>query len=39
MDVSDEWVAAGCDPADPRLAKERQHLVRSYSALLDAVSR
>ena len=39
MDVSDEWVAAGCDPDDPRLAKERRHLVRSYSALLDAVSR
>jgi len=39
MDLSDEWVAAGCDNADPRLARERQHLVRSYSALLDAVSR
>ena len=37
MDVSDAWVAAGCDPADPRLAQERALLVRSYAALLAAV--
>ena len=39
MDLSDAWVAGGCDLADPRLAAERRALVASYSALLDAVSR
>ena len=39
MDVSDSWVEAGCDPADPRLADERALLVRSYAALLAAVHR
>ena len=39
MDVSDAWVEAGCDPADPRLAHERALLVRSYAALLAAVHR
>ena len=39
MDVSDAWVEAGCDPADPRLAEERALLVRSYAALLAAVHR
>jgi hypothetical protein len=39
MDVSDEWVDAGCDPADPRLAHERALLIRSYAALLAAVHR
>lgn len=39
MDLSDAWVAAGCDLADPRLAAERRALVASYSALLDAVTR
>ena len=39
MDVSDAWVAAGCDLDDPRLAAERRALVASYSALLDAVGR
>jgi hypothetical protein len=39
MDLSDVWVAGGCDLADPRLAAERRALVASYSALLDAVSR
>src|SRR6201989_3410871 len=29
MGVSDAWVAAGCDAADPRLARERALLVRS----------
>jgi hypothetical protein len=38
MRTSDAWVADGCAPADPRLADERQDLVRSYSALLDAVT-
>lgn len=39
MDVSDAWVAAGCDPDDPQLAEERALLVRSYAALLAAVHR
>jgi hypothetical protein len=39
MDVSDRWVAAGCDPEDPLLAQERSLLVRSYAALLAAVHR
>jgi hypothetical protein len=39
MDLSDAWVEAGCDLADPRLAAERRALVASYSALLDSVSR
>jgi len=38
MDLSDAWVAAGCDLADPHLAAERRALVASYAALLDAVS-
>lgn len=39
MDLSDAWVAAGCDLVDPRLAAERRALVASYAALLSAVSR
>jgi hypothetical protein len=39
MDVSDSWVAAGCEPSDRRLAEERVLLVRSYAALLAAVHR
>jgi hypothetical protein len=39
MDVSDRWVAAGCDPKAPALAEERALLVRSYAALLAAVHR
>ena len=39
MDVSDRWVAAGCDPEDPLLATERALLVRSYAFLLAAVHR
>jgi hypothetical protein len=39
MDVSDRWVADGCDPHDPRLTEERALLVRSYAALLAAVHR
>ena len=37
--MSDRWVAAGCDPADPLLASERALLVRSYAFLLAAVHR
>ncbi len=39
MDVSDEWVADGCDPASPLLVQERALLVRSYAALLAVVHR
>ena len=39
MDVSDRWVEAGSDPANPLLAEERALLVRSYAALLAAVQR
>ena len=37
MDVSDEWVNQGCDPASPLAAEERALLIRSYAALLAAV--
>ena len=37
MDVSDRWVEAGSDPANPLLEQERALLVRSYAALLAAV--
>jgi hypothetical protein len=39
MDVSDRWVAAGCDPQDPLLAEECALLVRSFAALLAGVHR
>jgi hypothetical protein len=39
MDLSDDWVQAGCDRADPRLAVEGRALVASYSALRDATAR
>jgi hypothetical protein len=39
MVISDAWVEAGSDPADPRLASERALLVRSFAALLAAVHR
>jgi hypothetical protein len=39
MDVSDKWVEAGSDPANPLLAEERALLVRSYATLLAAVHR
>jgi hypothetical protein len=37
MRHSDRWVAEGCDDASPLVEEERRALVRSYSALLDAV--
>jgi hypothetical protein len=37
MDISDVWVAAGRDREDVLLARERQLLLQSYAALLDAV--
>lgn len=39
MDLSDEWVKAGCHPDDPLLAQERRTLVASFTALRDAVER
>lgn len=39
MDLSDAWVADGCDPASPLVPRERAALVRSYAALLAAVHR
>src|SRR3954452_20994504 len=38
MRISDDWVAAGCDPQDDRLHAERRLLVESYTRLLDAVA-
>jgi hypothetical protein len=37
MDLSDQWVAKGCRPDSPLLAREHAALVRSYAALLAAV--
>ena len=37
MDLSDAWVANGCDRDDPRLAQERRALVASHTALRRAV--
>jgi len=39
MDVSDRWVADGCDPESPLVDEERVLLVRSYASLLSAVHR
>jgi hypothetical protein len=39
MDISDRWVAQGCDPDSPLLPAERAELIRSYAALLAAVHR
>jgi len=39
MDISDRWVAAGCDLDDPLLLDERRSLVASYTNLREAASR
>ena len=39
MDLSDEWVAAGCPDGSPLLPAVRAELVRSYAALLAVVHR
>jgi len=39
MDLSDQWVADGCQPDSPLLPLERAALVRSYASLLAAVHR
>jgi hypothetical protein len=38
MRISDEWVAAGCDPRSPALAAERDELVKGYTLLREAVN-
>ena len=37
MDLSDQWVSAGCLPNSPLLVLEHAALVRGYAALLAAV--
>ena len=39
MDLSDQWVAAGCRPDSPLLPLERAALIRAYTALLAAIQR
>jgi len=39
MDISDQWVAAGCDLDDPLLLQERRALVALYTHLREAASR
>jgi hypothetical protein len=39
MDISDRWVADGCEPGSPLIDAERAELVRGYAALLAAVHR
>ncbi len=39
MDISDRWVAEGCDLDSPLVDQEREVLVRSYAALLSVVHR
>ena len=38
-DLSDTWVAAGSRLDDPRLARERETLIASYTALRDVRGR
>jgi hypothetical protein len=37
MDISDRWVAAGCDPRSPLIDDERHALIRGYRHLRDVV--
>ena len=37
MDLSDQWIAEGCEPDSPLLPLEHAALVRCYAALLAAV--
>ncbi len=37
MDLSDQWVRAGCRPDSPLLPQARAALIRAYTALLAAV--
>jgi hypothetical protein len=39
MDLSDQWVAEGCQPDSPLLLLEHAALVRAYAALLATVHR
>jgi len=36
MDISDRWVAGGCEPGSPLIGEERGELIRCYAALLAA---
>ena len=38
MRDSDRWVAEGCRLDSPLIAREREELIRSYTALLSAIS-
>ena len=38
MDISDRWVAEGCDPKSPLIDAERRALIRGYADLRAAVS-
>jgi hypothetical protein len=38
MDLSDRWVAEGCDPKSPLIDAERRALIRGYADLRPAVS-
>ncbi len=38
MEISDAWVAGGCDPASPAIAKERDELVTGYAQLREALA-
>ncbi len=39
IDISDRWVADGCEPGSPLIAEERAELIRCYAALLAAIHR
>ena len=39
MDLSDAWVATGCEIDNPLLAQQRRTLVASFTALRDSVER
>jgi Family of unknown function (DUF5995) len=39
MDISDRWVAGGCEPGSALIAEEQAELARCYAALLTAVHR
>jgi hypothetical protein len=38
MRISDEWVAAGCDPSSPAIAAERDELIAGYRKLRAAIA-
>jgi len=38
MTICDQWVAAGCDYSDPRIAEMKRSLLRSYRSLKAALA-